>query len=233
MSDTSKESKIPKHVGVIMDGNGRWAKSRGLNRTEGHREGLKTAKVIVKAAEDLGIKYLSLFVFSTENWKRTTEEVGFLMGLIKQHLKAELDFYRDNGVRVLHSGDAAGLPTDIVREIREIEAETASLDRMTVNLAINYGGRDEIVRAARRLAENGLMPSEEALRGAMDHPDLPYPDLIIRTSGEKRMSNFLIWESAYSELWFSEKYWPDFGSEDLAMAVDAYSTCERRFGAIS
>ncbi len=233
MSDTQKESKIPKHVGVIMDGNGRWAKSRGLTRTDGHREGLKTAKVIVKAAEDLGIKYLSLFVFSTENWKRTTEEVGFLMGLIKQHLKAELDFYRINGVRVLYSGDAEGLPLDIVKEIREIEAETASLDRMTVNLAINYGGRDEIVRAARRLAKNGLMPSEEAFQGAMDHPELPYPDLIIRTSGEKRMSNFLIWESAYSELWFSDKYWPDFGSEDLAQAVDAYARCERRFGAIS
>ncbi len=233
MSDTSIESKIPKHVGVIMDGNGRWAKSRGLTRTEGHREGLKTAKVIVKAAEDLGIKYLSLFVFSTENWKRTTEEVGFLMGLIKQHLKAELGFYRANGVRVLHSGDAEGLPSDIMREIRDIEAETASLDRMTLNLAINYGGRDEIVRAARRLAENGLMPSEEALQGAMDHPELPYPDLIIRTSGEKRMSNFLTWESAYSELWFSDKYWPDFGSEDLAIAVEAYASCERRFGAIS
>ena len=233
MSDTQKESKIPKHVGVIMDGNGRWAKSRGLTRTDGHREGLKKAKVIVKAAEDLGIKYLSLFVFSTENWKRTTEEVGFLMGLIKQHLKAELDFYRINGVRVLYSGDAEGLPLDIVKEIREIEAETASLDRMTVNLAINYGGRDEIVRAARRLAKNGLMPSEEAFQGAMDHPELPYPDLIIRTSGEKRMSNFLIWESAYSELWFSDKYWPDFGSEDLAQAVDAYARCERRFGAIS
>ena len=233
MSDTQKESKIPKHVGVIMDGNGRWAKSRGLTRTDGHREGLKTAKVIVKAAEDLGIKYLSLFVFSTENWKRTTEEVGFLMGLIKQHLKAELDFYRINGVRVLYSGDAEGLPLDIVKEIREIEAETASLDRMTVNLAINYGGRDEIVRAARRLAKNGLMPSEEAFQGAMDHPELPYPDLIIRTSGEKRMSNFLIWESAYSELWFSDKYWPDFGAEDLAQAVDAYARCERRFGAIS
>jgi undecaprenyl diphosphate synthase len=233
MADATKKKKLPIHVGVIMDGNGRWAKSRGLPRTEGHREGLKTAKIIVKAAEDLGIRFLSLYVFSTENWKRATEEVGFLMGLIKEHLRAELDFYRSNGVRVLHSGDADGLPSDIVSEIREIEAETASFDRMTVNLAINYGGRDEIVRAARRLAETGVAPSEEALRGAMDHPELPYPDLIIRTSDEMRMSNFLVWESAYSELWFSDKYWPDFGPEDLAMAVDAYAARERRYGGAS
>jgi undecaprenyl diphosphate synthase len=144
-----------------------------------------------------------------------------------------LDFYRSNGVRVLHSGDADGLPSDIVSEIREIEAETASFDRMTVNLAINYGGRDEIVRAVRRLAEAGVAPSEEALRGAMDHPELPYPDLIIRTSDEMRMSNFLVWESAYSELWFSDKYWPDFGPEDLAKAVDAYAARERRYGGVS
>src|SRR5208283_5011329 len=133
MTGASNENRVPAHVGLIMDGNGRWAKARGLPRTEGHREGLKTAKVIVKAAEDLGIKYLSLYVFSTENWKRAAEEVGFLMGLIKQHLSAELDFYRSNGVRVLHSGDSGGLPEDIVREIREVEAETASFDKMTVN----------------------------------------------------------------------------------------------------
>jgi undecaprenyl diphosphate synthase len=230
MVSSMKGSDFPKHVGVIMDGNGRWARARGLPRTEGHREGLKTAKLIVKAAEDLGIKILSLYVFSTENWKRATDEVGFLMGLIKQHLSAELAFYRSNGIRVLHSGDADGLPKDIVREIREVEAETASFDKMTVNLAINYGGRDEIVRAARRLAAAGLEPSEEALSNAMDHPELAYPDLIIRTSDEKRMSNFLLWESAYSELWFSDKYWPDFSPEDLAMAIEAFASRERRFG---
>ena len=230
MVEAAIAGELPKHVGVIMDGNGRWAKSRGLPRTEGHREGLKTAKVIVKAAEDLGIKVLSLYVFSTENWKRARDEVGFLMGLIKQHLSAELDFYRANGVRVLHSGDADGLPGDIVREIREVEVETSSFEKMTVNLAINYGGRDEIVRAACRLASAGVAPSEETLREAMDHPELPYPDLIIRTSDEKRMSNFLLWESAYSELWFSEKYWPDFKPEDLAKAIDAYTSRERRYG---
>ena len=223
---------LPKHVGLIMDGNGRWAKARGLPRSEGHREGLKTAKKIVKAAEDLGITVLSLYVFSTENWKRAADEVGLLMSLIKQHLSAELDFYQTNGLRVLHSGDASGLPKDIAREIKKVEAATASFGKMTVNLAINYGGRDEIVRAARRLAETGTIPSEEALRDAMDHPELPYPDLIIRTSAEMRLSNFLTWESAYSELYFCDKLWPDFGPEDLAAAVEAYATRERRFGGI-
>jgi undecaprenyl diphosphate synthase len=230
MAGVSKESVVPAHIGIIMDGNGRWAKSHGLPRTEGHREGLKTAKRIVQAAEALGIKYLSLYAFSTENWKRTTEEVGFLMGLIKQHLSAELDFYRANRIRVLHSGDAEGLPDDIVAEIRKVVADTASFDKMTVNLAINYGGRNEIVRAARRLAASGTTPSEETLRSAMDHPELPDPDLIIRTSDEMRFSNFLLWESAYAELWFSAKLWPDFGPEDLAEAVAAYKGRERRFG---
>jgi undecaprenyl diphosphate synthase len=232
MAGESKASKVPVHVGIIMDGNGRWAKSRGLPRTEGHREGLKTAKRIVRAAEDFGIKYLSFYVFSTENWKRTTDEVGFLMGLIKQHLSAELDFYRSNRVRVLHSGDTAGLPSDIVSEIRRVVADTASFDSITVNLAINYGGRDEIVRAARRLAASGRAPSEESFRDSMDHPELPDPDLIIRTSDEMRFSNFLIWESAYAELWFSEKLWPDFEAEDLAEAVEAYKGRHRRYGGI-
>lgn len=225
-----KERSIPSHVGIIMDGNGRWARQRGLPRTEGHREGLKTAKRIVKAAEDLGIRNLSFYVFSTENWKRTSEEVGFLMGLIKQHLSAELDFYRENRVRVLHSGDRSGLPADIVAEIDEVAADTASFDRMTVNLAINYGGRDEIVRAAKRLASSGTEPTEASFRAALDHPELPDLDLVIRTSNEMRFSNFLLWESAYAELVFCEKLWPDFGPEDLRNAVDAYMGRDRRYG---
>jgi len=232
MAGVTDTSSVPAHVGIIMDGNGRWAKSRGLPRSEGHREGLKAAKKIVQAAEALGIKYLSFYVFSTENWKRTTDEVGFLMGLIKQHLSAELDFYRANRVRVLHSGNAAGLPTDIADEIRAVVADTASFDKMTVNLAINYGGRDEIVRAVRRLSASGILPSEESIRGALDHPELPDPDLIIRTSDEMRFSNFLLWESAYAELWFSAKLWPDFGPEDLAEAVEAYKGRERRYGGV-
>jgi len=230
MADASKEKDIPAHVGIIMDGNGRWAKKRGLPRTEGHREGLKTAKRIVQAAEDLGIRCLSYYVFSTENWKRASDEVGFLMGLIKQHLYSELDFYRANRIRVMHSGNRDGLPPDIVAEIDRVAADTASFDRMTVNLAINYGGRDEIVRAARRLAAEGTEPTEAAIGGALDHPELPSPDLIIRTSNEMRFSNFLLWESAYSELWFCPKLWPDFGPEDLREAVESYMGRERRYG---
>jgi undecaprenyl diphosphate synthase len=230
MAGALKEKTLPAHVGVIMDGNGRWAKRRGLPRTEGHREGLKAAKRIVQAAEELGIKYLSFYVFSTENWKRANEEVGFLMGLIRQHLSAEFAFYKANKIRVLHSGNPEGLPPDIVTEIGKIVADTAGFDRMTVNLAINYGGRDEIVRAARRLAASGGALTEASFSAAMDHPELPDPDLIIRTSDEMRFSNFLLWESAYSELVFSPKLWPDFGPEDLRAAVEAYMGRERRYG---
>jgi undecaprenyl diphosphate synthase len=223
---------FPAHVAIIMDGNGRWAKERGLPRTEGHNEGLRTAKAIVAAAEDLGIKYLSFFIFSTENWKRTTDEVSFLMGLIRQHLAAELDFYRQRGVRVLYSGDSDGLPADIVEEIREVVSDTSGNGKLTVNMAINYGGRDEIVRAARRLAAAGMEPSEASIRSMLDHPEVPDPDLIIRTSGEMRFSNFLLWQSAYSELWFCDKYWPDFRKEDLAEAIEAFKRRDRRYGGV-
>jgi undecaprenyl diphosphate synthase len=225
-----EDRSVPAHVGIIMDGNGRWAKARGLPRTEGHRRGTENAKVVVKAAIDLGIRCLSLYVFSTENWKRASDEVGFLMALIKQHLTAELDFYRKNRIRVVHSGDPAGLPADVVAEIRSVERDTAAFDRFTVNLAINYGGRDEIVRAVRKLAAAGAALDEMSIASALDHPELPEPDLIVRTSGEMRFSNFLLWESAYAELYFSDKYWPDFGPEDLAEAVSAFGRRERRYG---
>jgi undecaprenyl diphosphate synthase len=232
MSVEREEIKGPAHVGIIMDGNGRWAKARSLPRTEGHNEGLRTAKAIVAAAEELGLGYLSLFVFSTENWKRTTDEVSFLMGLIRQHLAAELDFYRKRGVRVLYSGDEGGLPGDIVEEIHKVVADTAANDRLTVNMAINYGGRDEITRAVKKLVVAGVEPSEEAIRSALDHPEIPDLDLIIRTSGEMRFSNFLLWQSAYSELWFCDKYWPDFTKADLAEAIEAYKKRDRRYGGV-
>jgi undecaprenyl diphosphate synthase len=233
MAATRSCSEGPAHVGIIMDGNGRWASARGLPRTEGHREGLETAKRMVTAAGDLGIKVLSLYTFSTENWKRTKEEVGFLMGLIRRHLTAELDFYRQNRVRVVHSGDPDGLPEDVVAEIRNVEADTASFDRLTVNLAINYGGRDEVLRAVRRLEARGERVDETTVRSALDRPELPDPDLVIRTGGEMRLSNFLLWESAYAELWFSPKLWPDFAPVDLSAALDDYRRRDRRFGGIS
>ena len=222
---------VPAHAGIIMDGNGRWAKARGLPRTEGHREGLRVAKRIIRAAEDLGIRYLSLYTFSTENWKRAAEEVSFLMSLITRHLQSEFDFYRDNHIRIVHSGDAAGLPEDVREAIRSVMADTSGYDGITVNLAINYGGRDEIVRAARKLLRGGAVDvSEDGFRAFLDAPDLPDPDLVIRTGGDMRLSNFLLWESAYAELYFSEKLWPDWSEEDLKKAVDSYSGRERRYG---
>ncbi len=226
----TESPNIPRHVGIIMDGNGRWATARGLPRTEGHRRGTENAKTIVKAAVALGVRCLSLYVFSTENWKRASDEVGFLMGLIKQHLSKEFDFYRENRIRVIHSGNSEGLPADVVSEIRRVERDTADFDRFTVNLAINYGGRDEIIRAVRRLVDAGGPIDEARVSAALDHPELPEPDLIVRTSGEMRLSNFLLWESAYAELYFSDKLWPDFGPGDLAEAVMDFGRRNRRFG---
>jgi len=226
---------IPAHVGIIMDGNGRWAKSRGLVRTQGHLEGLKTAKRIVKAASDLGVKYLTLYAFSTENWKRTSEEVGFIMGLIKQYLRAEFDFSKQNRIRVRHAGDFERLPPDIQKELSDSIADTASFDGMQVILAINYGGRDEIVRAFRKFIASGNAAniSEDNIRDFLDNPDVPDPDLIIRSAGEYRTSNFLLWEGAYSELYISQKMWPDWDKEDLEAAIADYQNRDRRFGGVN
>jgi len=228
------EKNIPAHVGIIMDGNGRWAKSRGLVRTQGHLEGLKTAKRIVKAASDLGIKYLTLYAFSTENWKRAAEEVGFIMGLIKQYLRAEFDFSKQNKIRVRHAGDFDGLPPDIQKELSDSIADTADFEGMQVILAINYGGRDEIIRAFKKFAaesENADV-SEDVIQNYLDNPDVPDPDLIIRSAGEYRTSNFLLWEGAYSELYISQKLWPDWDKEDLETAIAEYQNRDRRFGGV-
>jgi undecaprenyl diphosphate synthase len=220
-----------------MDGNGRWAQSRGLARTQGHLEGLKAAKRVVKAASDSGVKFLTLYTFSTENWKRAADEVGFIMGLVKQHLRSELDFYRENGIRIRHAGDASGLPADIARELAQAAQDTQNFPGMQVILALNYGGRDEIARAVRRLAaERGAEKlqgiTEREISAALDNPDVPDPDLIIRSAGEFRTSNFLLWEAAYAEWFISEKFWPDWTGEDLALALESYQGRERRFGAV-
>jgi len=227
---------LPPHVAIIMDGNGRWAAQRGLPRTEGHRQGLAAAKRIVAAASALGIRYLSLYTFSTENWKRTQDEVGFLMTLIQNHLAAELDFYRRNRIKVLHSGRRAELSKDILAEIDSVVKDTADFPGMVVNLAINYGGRDEIARAIRKIVTSPDFGSTteafnaEKIGMNLDHPEIPDPDLIIRTGGEYRLSNFLLWQSAYSELYFSDCLWPDFCEDDLKIAIADYGSRERRFG---
>ncbi len=233
------KENIPVHIGIIMDGNGRWAKQQGKKRTVGHSEGLVSAKRIVKAASDLGVKYITLYTFSTENWKRAEEEVSFLMRLISKHLKKEMEFYIQNGIRVVHTGDLAGLPDYLQNEIMSVVNETAAFEHTTVNLAINYGGRDEIIRAVRKwcdshpekCADEGTMLSEETLVEYMDQPSIPDPDLIIRSAGEKRLSNFLVWQCAYSELYFSEKLWPDWEADDLYEAIKSYQHRHRKYGA--
>ena len=222
------------HIGIIMDGNGRWAKERGKPRTFGHQEGLYAAKRIAKAASDMGVDYISLYTFSTENWKRSEKEVKFLMQLLRKHLREQLSFYRENNIRVVHSGSLDRLPKVVQKEIVDVEALTKDFTGMTANLVINYGGRDEIVRAVKKLRDRGESEiTEETLSAAMDHPDIPDPDLIIRTGGELRISNFLLWESAYSELYFSKKYWPDWQAEDLKEAIDAFTSRNRRFGGVT
>ena len=222
----------PRHIGIIMDGNGRWAERRGQSRTQGHLEGLKAAKRIVKAASGMGVPYLTLYVFSTENWKRTKEEVGFVMGLVKKYLRSELDFYREDGLRIRHAGNRDGLPPDILAELDAACSATRDFGGLQVVLALNYGGRDEIVRAVKKLVAEGETVTAEKISGFMDNPDIPDPDLIIRTAGEFRISNFLLWEGAYAEYHFSAKLWPDWESEDLAEAIRAYGSRERRFGAV-
>ncbi len=210
-----EKPKIPAHVGIIMDGNGRWAAKRGKIRTQGHLEGLNAAKRIVKAASGLGVSYLTLYTFSTENWKRSTEETGFIMALVKQYLRGELNFYRENSIRIRHAGSREGLPQDILRELDWACEETRGFSGLQVILALNYGGRDEIVRAIKRMVRNeALGPdsvsglTEDSVSKYMDNPDVPDPDLIIRTAGEFRISNFLLWEGAYSEYYISDKLWP-------------------------
>ena len=235
-----RDPRYPAHVAIIMDGNGRWATRRSLPRTEGHRQGLAAAKRIVAAACELGISNLSLYTFSTENWKRTQDEVSFLMNLIIGHLSAELDFYREKEVRVVHSGKREGLSPRLLEEIDSVVRDTAKFESLTVNLAINYGGRDEILRAFRRMVDqepkllNARLKnvSEGEFASFLDLPGLPDPDLIIRTGGEQRLSNFLLWQSAYSELYFCDTLWPDFGESDFIRALDSYAQRERKFGGI-
>ncbi|WP_425314950.1 polyprenyl diphosphate synthase [Treponema vincentii] len=221
------------HIAVIMDGNGRWAEQRGLARTKGHQEGLEAAKRIVKAVSDLHIPYITLYVFSTENWKRTEEEVGFLMGLIQKHLRAELAFYAANNIKVKHIGDAAALPRAIQTEIADIMEKTEHYTGTTVQLAINYGGKDEIIRAVKKLSGQQLETlTEDAFEKLLDTAGVPPVDLVIRTGGEKRLSNFLLWQTAYAEFYSTDVLWPDFAPAHLMEALDAYGKRTRRFGRI-
>lgn len=227
-----KGEGFPQHLGIIMDGNGRWAEHRKLKRSQGHREGLKAAKAVVKEASRLGIPFLSLYVFSTENWKRTEEEISYLMFLIKQYLKKEYQFYLENQIKVVHSGNMDALPTEVRKDIEEISRETSSFTGTTVNLLINYGGRDEIVRAVQRsLSDNtSALVNEDSINKYLDHPEIPPLDLVIRTAGEQRLSNFMIWQAAYAEYYYTDTLWPDFGSAELSDALAFYKNRNRKFG---
>lgn len=219
------------HIAIVMDGNGRWATKHNLSRTKGHREGLEIVKRIVKTVSKLKIPYVTLFTFSTENWKRSEEEVGFLMKLIKTHLRAEFEFYFENRLRVIHIGNLSGLPDDIQTEIKVVEDKTAGFEGTTVFLAINYGGRDEIVRAVKKLNCSELENLDETSFSLfLDTNPAPPVDLFIRTGGEKRLSNFLLWQSAYAELYFSDKLWPEWTEEDLIDAINDFKNRNRRFG---
>ncbi|MCQ2600069.1 MAG: polyprenyl diphosphate synthase [Treponema sp.] len=223
----------PLHVGIIMDGNGRWAQKRGLARTAGHKEGLETAKKIVKACANAGIKYVTLYTFSTENWKRAQEEVGYLMGLIKGHLRAEFEFYKANGIRIEHLGDLKGLPEDVQTEIINAKEETKNFTGLTVVLAINYGGRDEIIRSVKKILNNQINSdslTEKSISDNFDIPELPDVDFLIRTGGEKRLSNFLLWHSAYAELCFTDTLWPDYTEDELIENLNEFYKRTRRFG---
>lgn len=229
---TTDDKVVPLHVGIIMDGNGRWAQKRKLPRTAGHKEGLEVAKRIVSCAADAGVKYVTLYTFSTENWKRTEEEVGFLMGLVTRHLRAEYKFYKQHGIRIRHLGDTSRLPPEVQREMTLAETETAHLNRMTVVLAINYGGRDELLRAMKKLTPKFASGNvrEEDVSAAFDVPELPDADIIIRTGGEKRLSNFLLWQSAYSELFFSDTLWPDYTQDEFLTTLSDFQQRNRRYG---
>ena len=229
------QEALPAHIGIIMDGNGRWAKQRGQIRTAGHEEGLKRAKEIAKAASDLGIKYVTLYAFSTENWKRAKSEVGFLMNLIHTHLLKELKFYKENSIRVRLLGDITGLPAIIQKDILETEKDTKDFTGLTICLAINYGGRDEIVRSIKKMIKEGI-PEQEITEGTVsshfDFPELPDVDLLIRTGGEQRISNFLIWQASYAEFLFTKTLWPDYNKEEFYNNIAEFQKRTRRFGAV-
>lgn len=232
-AQASDNKQSPLHIGIIMDGNGRWAQKRGLARTAGHKEGLETAKKIVKACANAGIKYVTLYTFSTENWKRAQEEVGYLMGLIKGHLRSEFEFYKANGIRIEHLGDLKGLPEDVQTEIINAKEETKNFTGLTVVLAINYGGRDEIIRSVKKIIEKQFDSdslTEKSISDNFDIPELPDVDFLIRTGGEKRLSNFLLWYSAYAELCFTDTLWPDYTEDELIENLNEFYKRTRRFG---
>jgi undecaprenyl diphosphate synthase len=231
------KDKLPRHVAIIMDGNGRWARQRLLNRLRGHEEGAHSVRDVVQCCCKLGIPYLSLYAFSKENWQRPASEVNGLWLLLKRFLKTELQEMISKEIRLRHIGEDAGIPPDVLAELRAACSETAGFNKLTLNLAINYGGRQEILRAVRLaaldIAEGRIRPEEISITSFTNYlftEDTPEPDLLIRTGGEQRISNFLLWQSAYAEFYFTDDYWPDFREPQFLVALEDYQRRERRFG---
>lgn len=225
-------NKLPKHVGFIMDGNGRWAKSRHLPREAGHKAGVKAVTEIVTACRDIGIPYLTFFAFSTENWKRPEEEINALFDVFRSYLSYLGKDYQKENVCVKIIGDLSRFPEDLVNACHEVEQKTLLCTGVQMNIALGYGARDEIVYAVNQLIAKGLPVTEQSISSQLYTANQPDPDLIIRTSGETRLSNFLLYQAAYSELYFTDVFWPDFNSEELKKALNWYSERNRRFGAI-
>ena len=237
VASQAAEPAVPRHIAIIMDGNGRWAKARGLPRNLGHRQGVDAVREVVRGCRSLGIRYLTLYAFSSENWKRPQSEVSGLMDLLRLYIRRELRELANGGVRIRVIGDRGKLDADIIDLITDAEAQTRDNTVLTLVIALSYGGQDEIVAACRRIAEQvaagQLRPDQvdaAAVAGQLQTVGIPDPDLVIRTSGEQRLSNFLLWQSAYSELIFVDKLWPDFGQPDLAAAVTEFQRRERRYG---
>lgn len=237
MAETDRN--IPQHVAIIMDGNGRWAKKRGLPRTAGHYQGAKVVEQILEDADHMGIRYLTVYAFSTENWSRPQAEVKTLMNLLRTYMKTSLAKCAKNNVRIRVIGDKTRLDADLQEAIRNLEQDTRNNTGISFQIAINYGGRDELRRVAAQIArqvQDGLLRpeeiTEETISDYLDTAGIPDPDLLIRTSGEERISNFLIWQCAYTEYYFTDVTWPDFNKEELERAVEAYRHRERRMGGL-
>lgn len=234
-----EELTIPKHVAIILDGNGRWAKKRLMPRKYGHAQGAKTVEKICEEAWRMGIKYLTVYAFSTENWKRPEDEINAIMKLLRDYLKNCLEISKKNDMRVRVIGDRSGLKDDIVKAIEDLEEKSKNNKGLNFQVALNYGGRDEITRAVRSIAQQvkeGTLKVEDIdqdkISSFLDTADIPDPDLMIRTSGEQRISNYLLWQLAYSEFYFTDVLWPDFTKEDLEKAVAFYNKRDRRFGGV-
>ena len=224
-----KPAHSARHVAIIMDGNGRWAKKRHLPRAMGHKKGVDAVRRLVRAVRDMGLEALTLYAFSTENWRRPEDEVAALMGLLKAFILSDIDEFAANGVRLKIIGNYKALPGDVVELIEDALARTAGNNATTLAVALNYGSQDEIARAAAKAAAKGAI-TPEAIAAELDTADMPPLDLLIRTSGEIRLSNFLLWQAAYAEMWFTDVLWPDFTPQHLQAALDDFAARERRYG---